>query len=239
MDARLCYLATPDDPQKPLLLIVCGYRYYEVNYTDLHNHLKDDYTLLVLESAIELQACRPDKAATAKDMLEEYVRLVRPYLQHRPLAGITGLCIGGDIGLELAIRLDEKGLGRPAVFVIDGMADRPAYHGNIGIMEGAGISRETDAQRKEYIIAFSKTLHQHYYPGTAYLFMATQFESVDEYTEDEARHFFPVNRSNWERLQPGIRISYYNLPHMQLIHDPDTLSQMKHIIDDELITQNT
>jgi len=239
IDRRLCYLATPDDPAKPLLLVVCGYRYYEVNYTDLHNALKDRYTLLVLESAIELQSYRPQCAATADAMLDEYVRLLRPYIAQRPIAGITGLCIGGDIGLELAIRLDQQGLCRPAVFVIDGMADRPAYRGNTGIMEGAGISQETDRQRKDYIISFSKTLHQHRYDGRAYLFMATQFESVEKFTEQEARDFFPVNRDNWQRLQPGIIISYYDCVHMQLIHQPETLRQMRQIIDAELLADKT
>lgn len=234
-DARLCYMATPDDPAKPLLLVVCGYRYYEVNYGDLHRALKDHYTLLVIESALELQSRRPERAATAQAMLDEYVRLLRPWLQHRPLAGITGLCIGGDIGLQLAVRLQQQGLGCPAVFVIDGMADRPAYRGNTGIMEGAGIDLETDQQRKDYIIAFSKTLHQHRYAGPVYLFMATRFESVEQFTADEARRFFPHNRDNWQRLQPDIKISYYDAVHMQLIHNPATLAQMKRIIDDELL----
>ncbi len=233
-DRRLCYLANDDDPAKPLLVVVCGYRYYEVNYGDLHRALKDRYTLLVLESAIELQSYRPECAATADAMISEYVRLLTPYIRQRPIAAITGLCIGGDIALQLAVRLDELHLGQPVVFVIDGMADRPAYRGNTGIMEGAGISQETDRQRKDYIISFSKTLHQRRYNGRVHLFMATQFESVEKFTEQEARQFFPVNRDNWQRLQPGIVISYYDCVHMQLIHDQETLRQMTRIIDNEL-----
>ena len=238
IDARLCYLATPNDPQKPLLLIICGYRYYEVNYGDLHRVLKDHYTILVLESVIEMKAYRPETVVDASTMIDEYVRLLRPYLEQRPLEAVTGLCIGGDLALQLAVRLKELSLGEPCVFNIDGMANRPDYKGQMGVMKGRGISEELDSQRRDFTIGLARTIPQHYYDGACVLFLATQFEDVGDFTKEQAQAFYPVNLRNWQTAQPNAKLVFLDEVHMSLIHHPEMLRLIRQTIDDELDFSN-
>ena len=234
IDARLCYLATPDDPQKPLLLIICGYRYYEVNYGDLHHALKDRYTILVLESVIEMKSYRPECVTDATVMIDEYVRLLRPYLERRRLDAVTGLCIGGDLALQLAVRLKELSLSSPYVFNIDGMAYRPDYKGQMGVMRGRGIDEEQDRQRRDFTISLARTIPQRYYDGRCVLFLATKFEDVGNFTSEQAQAFYPVNLCNWQKAQPQARIVFLSEVHMSLIHLPETLRIIRQTIDEEL-----
>ena len=223
-DGHLCYMATPMDPRRPLLLIVCGYRYYEINYADLHNALKPYFNILVLESIIEQQSWLPETTCDAETLLDEYVRLLRPHIESCQLAAITGLCIGGDLALQLAVRLSDNRLGRPAVFNIDGMANRPHYQGQMGVMPGRGISSEEDARRRRFAIDFARTIPQHHYNGPFTLFLATEYEDIEDMTAEEARRFFPVNLANWEKAQPDANIVRIAHPHMALIHDGKALS---------------
>lgn len=234
IDARLCYLATPNDLQKPLLLIICGYRYYEVNYGDLHNALKDHYTILVLESVIEMKSYRPETVVEASVMIDEYVRLLRPFLEKRRLEAVTGLCIGGDLALQLAVRLKEFSLGTPCVFNIDGMANRADYKGQMGVVKGRGISEELDSQRREFTIQLARTIPQRYYDGRCVLFLATKFEDVGDFTKEQAQAFYPVNLYNWKKLQPNAEIVFLDEVHMSLIHHPETLRIIRQTIDEEL-----
>ena len=234
VDARLCYLATPNSPQKPLLLIICGYRYYEVNYGDLHNALKDRYTILVLESVIEMKSYRPDSVVNASILIDEYVRLLRPFLEQRRLEAVTGHCIGGDLALQLAVRLKELSLAEPCVFNIDGMANRPDYLGQMGEMRGQGISEELDSQRRDFTIQLARTIPQHYYDGTCVLFLATQFEDVGDFPKEQAQAFYPVNLHNWLSAQPNAKIVFLNETHMSLIHHPEMLKIICQTIDSEL-----
>ncbi len=235
IDARICFFATPLRPDKPLILIICGYRYYEVNYSDLHNCLKDDYNILVIESVIELKAYRPDAAVDALAAIDEYVRILRPIISRYPLAGITGLCIGGDLALQLAVRLHEQSLGTPWVFNIDGMANRPDYQGQMGVVKGLGISSEEDARRKDFTIRFAKTIPQHYYPGPSVLFLATCFEDIGDFSKEQASTFYPINLKNWQQAQPSQHLVFLDDVHMQLIHHPLTLKTIKQTIDKSLL----
>jgi amino acid adenylation domain-containing protein len=237
-DARVCYFANHDDSRKPLLLIICGYRYYEVNYTDLHNTFKDDYSVLVLESVIETKNWYPEAVENASSLLDEYVRLLRPIIKKRPIAGITGLCIGGDLALQLAVRLHELNLCSPCVFNIDGMANRPFYQGQMGVMKGRGITPEMDEERRSFTTAFAKTIPQCFYPGSFTLFLATRFEDVEDFKKEDAEAFYPKNLENWKQAQPDMEIIYMDEVHMQLIHQPECLKQIKQTVDKKLIELN-
>ena len=234
-DDRVCYFANANDSKKPLLLIICGYRYYEINYSDFHNTLKDDYSILVLESVIETRNYYPEKVIDAPTLIDEYVRLLRPILKERPIAGITGLCIGGDLALQLAVRLKELQLGAPCVFNIDGMANRPDFKAQMGVMRGVGITKEVDEKRKRFTIAFASTIPQYHYDGACVLFVATRFEDVEDFKKEDAEAFYPQNLHNWLQAQPDMEIIFIDDVHMQLIHHKDSLRKIKQTMDKRMI----
>lgn len=235
IDKRLCYFATTERQEKPLLLIICGYRYYEVNYSDLHNTLKDHYDIVVLESIVEMKALCPNAVRDASALTEEYVRLLRPLLKRRQLAAITGLCIGGDIALQLAVQLQKHQLARPHVFNIDGMACRQQFQGQMGVMPALGISPEADLARKTFAIEFARTIPQHHYSGPVTLFLARRFETIGDFTKEQAEAFYNVNLRNWQQAQPEANIVFFDEVHMQLIHNPQTLHAIKSTIDAAVI----
>lgn len=235
IDGRVCYFATPDRPDKPLLLVVCGYPYYEAFYTNFHNAFKDDYTILVLESANELYWLRPSLDLTSDGMIAEYVRLLKPILQKRRIDAMTGLCLGGDFALQLAVSLQEQQLATPNVYIIDGYAFRTEYDEGWGFVYEDGLTEEVNIFRNKVMAALSSTLQQRYYSGHVCLFQAVRFANVPGQAVDEGLQLFPKNRANWLRAQPEMSIVDMEFVHMELLHHPDSLKRMKDIIDDDIM----
>jgi len=133
------------------------------------------------------------------------------------------------------VRLHELNLCSPCVFNIDGMANRPFYQGQMGVMKGRGITPEMDEERRSFTTAFAKTIPQRYYPGSFTLFLATRFEDVEDFKKEDAEAFYPKNLENWKQAQPDMELIYMDEVHMQLIHQPACLKRIKQSVDEKLV----
>lgn len=237
IDERICFFATPDDPNKPILVVAAGYPHYEWFYGEFHRQFKESYTILVLETPNELYALRPDLPPTCDAMIDEYIRLLRPVLERRTIAGVTGLCFGGDTALKLAVRLNQYNLAKPAAFVIDGYACRSEYS-DWTLVEQEGISMELIVKRNEVVSQLSKTMIHEYYPGTTYLFRATVFADEPGQSKKRGEELFPKNCANWARIQPDLHVVLMDYVHMDLVVHPDSVKRIKNHIDAELLKQS-
>ena len=234
IDDRICFFATPDDPNKPILVVAAGYPHYEWFYGEFHRQFKDNYTILVLETPNELYALRPDLPPTCDAMINEYIRLLRPVLERRKIAGVTGLCFGGDTALKLAVRLNQLNLSTPAAFVIDGYACRSEYN-DWTLVEQEGISMELIIKRNEVVSQLSKTMVHEYYPGPTYLFRATVFADEPGQSKKKGEELYPKNCANWARIQPDLHVVPMDYVHMDLVVYPDSVKRIKYYIDKELL----
>lgn len=236
INKRIVYFATPNDLNKPLLIVFPGYPYYEYFYTNFHNKFKDDYTILVVESPIEFYILRKDYPMNMDALMEEYARLIQPIIKDRKTPIVTtGLCIGGDMALRFAVELDNNGIASPSVLVIDGYACRfdygPEWGGTVIIEE---ISDEANKERNVIMHTLSGSFVQRYYKGNVHLIMCTDFADEPGQTREEGFERYPVNLANWKKSQPDMLITFVDSVHMALLHKPENLKIIKETIDNML-----
>ena len=233
INKRVVYFATPDYPDKPLLIVFSGYPYYEWFYTNFHNKFKDDYSILVVETPIEFYTLRPDYPMNIDALMAEYARLMRPILQNRKKPIVTtGLCIGGDMALRFAVELDNLGIAKPSVVVIDGYACRSDYGpgwGGTVIIEG--VSDESNEQRNVIMHSLSESFVQRYYKGNVHLIACTNFEDEPGQSREQGIERFPINQANWKKSQPDMPTTLVDSVHMLLLHAPNNLRILKEVID--------
>ena len=233
IDGRVIYFATPDNRHKPLLIVCSGTPYFEAFYMNLHHVFKDQYTILVIETASEFYSLRPDFPIDMDALMAEYARILRPILKDRTTPIVTtGLCLGGDMALRLAEELDTQGIARPSAVVIDGFACRSKYGADWGgMVVEPGVSEEVVKFRNHVLHTLSGSFVQRHYSGPAHLIMCTEFEDAPGQTREEAIAHFPVNKANWKESQPDMPITFVGSVHMQMIHDPENLRIIKQVID--------
>ena len=157
--STLCYWGTPYDPGKPIILIIGGFAYYKYGYNALTQALKDKYSLLVIEAYYESFFY---KEYSFEELLQSYVSMLRPVLKDKELFGVTGLCFGGEIGLQLAYYLDKENIAHPKVFVIDGYANRGEFEDNIYI-DDPSVTAEVNKERNRISMILINTFHFNIY----------------------------------------------------------------------------
>ncbi len=233
INKRVVYFATPNDLNKPLLIVFSGFLYYEFFYTNFHNKFKDDYTILVVESPVEFYTFRKDYPMNMDALMEEYARLIQPIIQDRktPIV-MTGLCIGGDMALRFAVELDRQGIATPSVMIIDGFACRSDYGpGWGGIVNMPAASDELNERRNIIMHALSESFEQQHYKGNVSLVMCTDFEDEPGQSREEGFKILPVNLANWKKWQPDMPIRFVDTVHLSLLHKPENLKIIKEVID--------
>ena len=233
IDGRVIYFSTPDNRHKPLLIVCSGTPYFEAFYMNLHRVFKDQYTILVVETASEFYSLRPDFPIDMDALMAEYARILCPILKDRTTPILTtGLCLGGDMALRLAVELDNKGIARPSAIIIDGFACRSKYGSDWGgMVVEPGISEDVVKFRNHVLHTLSGSFIQRHYSGPAHLIMCTEFEDAPGQTREEAIAHFPINKANWKEAQPDMPVTFVSSVHMQMVHDPENLRIVKQIID--------
>ena len=233
IDGRVIYFSTPDNRHKPLLIVCSGTPYFEAFYMNLHRVFKDQYTILVVETASEFYSLRPGFPIDMDALMAEYARILRPILKDRTTPILTtGLCLGGDMALRLAVELHKEGIAQPSAIIIDGFACRSRFGAEEGgMVVEPGISEELVKFRNHILHTLSGSFVQRHYSGPAHLIMCTEFEDAPGQTREEAIALFPTNKANWKEAQPDMPITYVSSVHMQMVHDPENLRIVKQVID--------
>ncbi len=236
INSRVVYFATLDNPHKPLLIVCCGTPYFNAFYTNFYHKFKDEYTILVVETVNEFYSLRPDFPINMDALMAEYVRILRPILKGRTTPILTtGLCIGGDMALRLAVELDRQNIATPSSIVIDGFACRsesPDCHGRW--LELTGISEEALKFRNHVLRNLSGSFVQYHYPGPVHLIMCTQFDNSPGQTREEAIATFPINQAKWKKMQPDMPITFVDSIHLKMLSTPENLKIVKDTIDNML-----
>ena len=232
-----CYWGNEYQKNKPILLIVCSYAYFSPYYTEFAATLQDRYSLLVLESYNEF--CKDKKNCTLENLLSSYVNLLRPILKDKELFGITGLCFGGEIGLQLACVLKKEKIASPKVFVIDGFADR-AQHVCNDFFVDPDLDMEMNIERNRISEKLNASLFFYPYDGETYILLSNQFskrlefENLPEETDpvllELAYKRFLSREDLWIQKLPHCHIKYINATHWNIINTKAAL-EIKQIID--------
>ena len=233
IDGRVIYFSTPDNRHKPLIIFCAGTPFYETFYAKLHNVLKDDYTILVVEAACEFYSLRKDFPVDMNALIADYARILRPILKDRTMPILTvGHCIGGDMALRLAVELQEQGIATPPSINIDGTPYRSELDEEESeLVIETGISEELQKFRSHVMFSLCRSFVQRHYSGPVHLIMCTKFEDEPGQTREEGLAHYAVNLANWKKAQPGLPITFVDSAHMQVINEPESLKVIKEVLD--------
>lgn len=236
-----CYWGNSYQPDKPLLLIVCGYPYFSPSYDEFAKVMGEHYSLLVLESYNEY--FRHKDSCTLDILLKAYIDMLIPLLKDKTLFGITGLCLGGEIGLQLACKLSEAKIATPKVFVIDGFADRDTLTNN-GFIEEPGVDMAMNIERNRISDLLSSSFYFKEYTGETHICLANQFtkklrfehlpEETDPEIIEEAYKRFQHNASLWKERLPLCQIHYINANHWDILKKKASI-EIKEVIGQTFI----
>ena len=202
--------------------------------------MKESYSLLILETYHEYFLNQ--ESCTLHDLLTAYLNMLRPVLKDKPLFAITGLCIGGEIGLQLAYFLSKEHIATPKVFVIDGFASRGILAGN-DFIEEPGVSEEVNKERNRITNALEKSFFFKKYDGETHICLAKNFskklrfahlpEETDPIKLKKAYDKFSSNATLWKEKLPHCQIDYLNSDHWDLLHTRQC-EELKQIIDNSI-----
>lgn len=233
-----CYWGNAYQPDKPLILIVCGYPYFKPSYDEFAAVLGEHFSLLVLESYNEYflhkEGCTLDK------LLNAYVNMLRPVLKDKKLFAITGLCIGGEMGIPLAYRLQKEGLATPKVFVLDGFADRGNAKSN-GFIEEPDADMDVNIERNRISEELESTFKFEPYTGEIHICLAKHFtkhlrfanlpEETDPILLQYAFNRFNQNPQLWRELFPTCHIDYIDADHWNILKTDASLAILRLILN--------
>ncbi|WP_455633146.1 acyl carrier protein, partial [Parabacteroides sp.] len=233
-----CYWGNEYDVNKPILLIVCGYPYFRPTYDDFAQVVGKRYSLLVLESHNEYFFHKEN--CTLNILLEAYINMLRPILKDKVLFGITGLCLGGEIGLQLAYKLSEAKIATPKVFIIDGFAFREKIADG-GFIEEPDVDQVINQERNRISQLLGKSFFFNAYEGETHICLAQQFtkklrfahlpEETDPEILKQAFEHFSSNAGLWKQLLPNCHIHYINADHWSILKT-EPAQEIKQIIDE-------
>lgn len=234
--SRYCYAVNTIQKEKPLLLIVCGYPYLSPSYDAMVEVLKDHFSLLVLESYNEY--FQQKEVCTLKELLDFYLASLSPLLHDVELAGMIGLCLGGEIALQLASLLEKQQLARPKVFVLDGFSDRLEHKTN-SFIEEPGVSEAANRERNRISDALIDSFFFNPYDGEVHICLADQFtkhlsfenapEESDPVVWQCAYERFLQNGPGWKRLLPDCRLHAIHATHWSMMRGQG-LEQIKQLL---------
>lgn len=219
-----CYWGNTYQPDKPLLLLVCGYPYFKPSFDEFATMLGEHFSLLVLESYNEYFLHKSE--CTLDKLLDAYISMLRPVLKDKELFAITGLCIGGEMGIPLAYKLQEEGLATPKVFVLDGFADRGSAKSN-GFIEEPDTDMEVNMERNRISDELEASFAFKPYTGEIHICLAKHFtkhlrfahlpEETDPVLLQYAFNRFSQNAQLWRDLFPTCTIDYIDADHWNIL----------------------
>lgn len=229
-----CFWANKYQKDKPVMLIICGFLYYSPNYEELARILGEQYSVLVLESFNELFMNKPD--CTFDNLLKFYQSLLKPILRDKEVFGITGFCLGAEIGLQLAYKLSEEGVATPKVFMLNPSSER--NQSDKQLIKDTNINTETD-EINRITNAIIDTMYFNVYKGSVDIILSSQFtkriaskdspEETDEKILEKVYNYFIQNQHNWIKKLPHCKIHNVDTDHWGLL-ETKYLPQIKEII---------
>ena len=235
--SRLYYWGNQYSSQKPILLLICGYPYYRPQFDFFTETLGKTYSILIFESFQEYYKGRNN--CTADELLESYMDVIQSILKDKKIDSIFGYCLGGDLGLQLAVRLSNKGIAKPKVYVLDGIAKRGELD-ILGYLIEPGIDKELNKQRNKVSDEIERSFKFHKYDGDIHICLAKHFVgghivnsnddcSIDKDLNEKLYQRFLDNPKEWKEVEPQCQIHYINASHMELLL-PESIIQVADII---------
>jgi aryl carrier-like protein len=211
-EGKLFFWANEYDPEKPLIVLLCGYPYFSPYYINFIRYFQKDFSIFVFESYHEFFF---KKEEISLDVLfDAYTHVLDDILKDKKLFAMTGYCFGSELAIAYANYLltYKPDMKPPRIINIEGVFERP---------KGEPVPDVEDARIKEnHRISeiLTNGLPPLFYSGDIIHFMAGIFsnriylefgEVLDENLLKKVHENMKINWENWKKNYPDS--PYYQL----------------------------
>jgi hypothetical protein len=219
-------------PGRPTLIVVSGYTSFVFLYTKWADNIADKYNIFVIESYHDTSE---RNILDYETIIERYYTMVEPVVDQYGCDIVTGFCLGGEMGLYLAHKLDQRKHVRPHVVVMDGEVDRdPDYRDNTPIFNFPDFTPEINRQRYEQDMTIVETTPDFRYPGRVTSILSSRFNANYSDTfkdmkvtpkQREANYgYFKRAAQYWKKRYPDCEIMYIDTDHDHYLLDNTSIS---------------
>ncbi|WP_455623268.1 hypothetical protein, partial [Parabacteroides sp.] len=165
-----------------------------------------------------------------------YLDTLQTILKGKKLFGITGFCLGAEIGLQLAYELSKHGIATPKLFLLNPSSERNKSD-NL-LIRKTETSTETE-ERDRITEKIIDTMRFRPYNGSVDIFLSSLFskkiasedspEETDRIILDKVYSYFSQNPDNWKKKLPHCKIHFVDTDHWGLLK-AEYLLQIKDMI---------
>lgn len=226
---------------KPVLIVVCGFPYFAPVYHYMGDIMSEKYSLLVFESFTE--DLYHKKECTLEFLLSYYMSVLPGLLKGKNVFGVTGLCLGGEMALQLAVELWNANVAQPIVFSLDGYVVRNKHVPDSMFVDNEpNIDDAIKIERNRIFRTFVTSMFFRPYKGIVYSCLARDYNTEAPFqtmTEEDIRQShitFEENPSNWKRLQPNCKVCYLSGSHFDILR-PECLHETLALMEAERLKQ--
>ena len=236
-----CYWYNQPRNDRKTLVVVSGYTSFVFLYTKWAKNIEDAYNIFVIESYHD----------TSESKILDYETIIERYygylMEHFNVAGtssdtigidiLTGFCLGGEMALYLAQKLDERLGLHPHVVVMDGEVDRDAdYRDNTPIFNFPDFTPEINEKRYEQDMTLVETTPDFHYAGTVTSILSAKYNTeysdvfkdnrITQQMREAAYGYFKRAGQYWKNRYPDCELLYIDTDHDHYLLDDVSISYL-------------
>lgn len=229
---RIGFWYNQPDKKKPTLLVISGYTSFIFLYPKWAEQIKDLYSIYVIES---YHSSVYDVPRSLDDFIDEYMEIVSPIVEEYGMDVITGFCIGGEMGLPLAIRLEKKYHIKPHVVVMDGEIDRDRDTSKQIEVNVPTFTKEINVKRINQDMTLIKTMPADHYQGMVTSILSHEYNERLSFNENDiiterhkywARQFFERGPAYWKKEYPDCILKFVECDHLDFLRDKRSIDPL-------------
>ena len=198
------YWGNKADNTKPVIVLVCGYSYFQPFYKQFVERFKDDYSFFVFESLLEY--FRDKEMACAYDLTDYYIEVIEKELHGTEIYAVAGHCLGGELGMILAEHLRINGHPSIQALIIEGFVRRDK-----SLLIPETSANELHRRQSRIINSVIKTMPELVFGGEMIVCLATKapgrfmFDTEQPDNDRLIRTMWTAskkNKTDWRNLYP-------------------------------------
>ena len=222
------------DDSKPLVVLVCGYPYFHPFYDNFIAAFKHKYSFFVLESFHEYFLWKD--TVNLDILMDFYVNIINHVLHRRNIYAITGYCVGSEVAIHLARRLQQEGMANPRVLMMEAMYQRPHYNS----IPKPALHHPLYSEHYRISNALTNSFPEKKYDGDIIITLANNashrlyLEYGEDISEEEYRELvasIEENKQNWRTHFPNAPFHLFNATHWDFF-EPHNLQKLVKIVED-------
>lgn len=222
--------------EKPTMVLVCGYTNLVYLYKTFVDGIKERYNIFVIDSYHDNRSLNP---RTTEEYIEEYLQEIIPVYKEYGIDIITGFCLGGEMGLYMAHRLNGLFGITPHVIVLDGIPSRFKDRNKNVPLVWKNFSKELNERRVEQDNTIIESMPDFHYNGKITAILADNYENADPRVletnhitkeQDEGEYYmFEHAEEMWKAEYPDSKVIFLHVGHYLYFMDWD--NGVKPLID--------